>query len=346
MGRELKVNDLRNMKPRFIHLLLLIYLALFLVRHLEIFFGWAVLPHFEEIVSAFKKMDQGSLFFPGPDLWKTGLRAGGSIYYWLHYPARLIQNPVLAMHLYYAALELAGIALFLLLGPRAGLSRDNVLAGGLFLVSFFSSKQVICENVTVAGYLSVLLFVILLWAARSAALLPCLLTGALLSALIQIHMTALFIIPVLLLALFMIPERRPSRALAVLAGFALVVAMNLPGMEQPEQRDLTFTWQVLFQQFSLQNFAGRLQSVFESPLCLLGLILIAAAMIRPRRPAALPASAPLKLTLAWWLTIYLQLCLALSYMGGFYHLEHRLALLNPARAVLAGAALVALGESR
>jgi len=108
------------------------------------------------------------------------------------------------------------------------------------------------------------------------------------------------------------------------------------------QQDMASTGQVLLHHFSPMNFASRLQSALESPLCLLGLVLCAAALIRPPRINAFPGGPAVKFALAWWITVFLLLCYGLSFMGGYFKLEHRLLLLNPARALLAGVALVAL----
>lgn len=344
--------------------------ALLLARQVQTYYQGDFLGHLSELSGDLGDLARGRFFVPGPDLFDTGIRVGGPLYAWLHLPLRLVSDPILGLHVYYLLIEAAALWLWLFWGGRlmpSLLCRASAVLIALDPVPTLHR----CENLTLAMFLAMPLFLVLLaWlrreqaanspgieadsgkaepgagsgASRQGSLDPRsfgLLVGAgvLFGAALLVHASALFYLPGLVLFV-LVGARRPRRWLRVLglgAGVALIGTTALPSLSWPEAHTAS---EGLRLSFDLGCMLQRLVRSFPMPLPLLGLGLVAG--LRLRRQPVLPA-----LGLAWlWVAFaHVLLSLALCAAGAVPgHDGHRFGVLSPSSAVLGGAALVWLLE--
>ena len=327
-GRKM---DRRRVQQLVLFVLIVVLLAL---RHLAIFYSVAEFPHFPQLVNAFKHLDSLDPWVQGSAVWETRLQLGGPLFYWLNYPVRLFQDPVVGIHLYYFLLELSVICLWLVWGPRTGgLTSELSWAGGFFLAVAFNSKIIVCENMTMAVYLAVVLFLAFIWAMGKEGYKPMALVGLLLGMAVQVHISALVLAPPLLLVLWL--ERRlfARRVLALVVAWLVVVLICAKGISLDQQHG-SYALTQLLSRFSWGNLASRLFLSWGFPLTLLGLWLGIYTWYKDGT-----RTVGLRLTIFWLAIPYVLLSVALAYMGGYQAHESRYAMLNPARALLAGMGL-------
>jgi len=311
--------------------LLLLLLAL---QHLRLFFSRTEIAHFDHLVWSFIQLDRGNPWELSPELWQTSLRLGGPLYYWLNLPGRLFTHPVLGFHLYYFLLELGAITFWLFWGLRQKMDRGLVWAGALCLVLFTDSKLVVCENMTIAVYISIPLFITFLTALSRPRWTAMLLPGLLLGLIVQVHLTSLFFVPALLLMLLTQRNLFWKRLPALLVGWPVVLLLSLPGLPPLGEIPLGGVTSSLLQDFHVGAFFYRLRSSFGDPLCLLGIGLVVVARFKNK-----PVKVGERFSVLWLLTGYVLLSAALSYLM-VPQFESRYALLNPARALLGAVGLI------
>lgn len=321
--------------PRWIRAALLAACALLLgLTHLALFLGETEFPHFSDLTTNLAAIESGHWLRRAPELWETSLRLGGPLYYWTNLPALMLGQPVFAIHLWMALLELAGLGAWLWLGARHRLGPGFTWGGAILLAFYAGPKSVVCENMTVAVLLAIPLF-------ASAAAGLCrsgwwrwLLPGFLFGYMVQVHNATLMVGLALLLALLLEPRQFLGRAAGFLAGWAplILLALFKPGAGAAPE---------------LPRFAGELASGFDAaatlefaaralgdPLLLLGIALLFSRQVRDRLPAGLA-----RLALLWLLCTDLLLSGVLQTIGRDGGAVLQYALLNPARATLAGIAL-------
>ena len=323
--------------PRRELLLYFLLWPLLALRHLSLYYQGTEFAHFDHIVWNLERLLGGTMWVKGPNLWETPLQLGGPLYYWLHLPALLFEQPVMGLHIYYGLLEMAAITFFLVWALRrpALLPRELVWAAGLFLALFGDGKLVIAENMTIATYLAVALFMAALRGLHAPRARGMLLPGLLLGATTQVHLATLYLAPVLVAAVVLERRDRGLRLLWLLAGWLAVVAVLLPGVLNgvPGGGQMDHTLATLTSRFELSRVALRLAFALHDPLSLLGLGLALVAWIRGR------AGAVERLAVLWFVAGYVALGMALSYMSLNWN-ESRFATVNPARAILDGLALI------
>ena len=321
--------------------LYLLLWPLLALRHLSLYYRGTEFAHFDHIVWNLERLEAGKLWVSGPNLWETSLQPGGPLYYWLHLPTLLFEQPVVGLHVYYGLLEMAAITFFLLwaLRPPAALPRELAWAAALFLAVFGDGKLVIAENMTIATYLSLALFMATLRGLQAPRARAMILPGLLLGATTQVHLATLYLAPVILTAVLLEGQRRWTRLLWLLAGWAAVVAVLLPGMLSgiPDSVGSDAALASLTSRLEISRVAQRLAFALHDPLALLGLGLAVTAWIRGR------AGTAERLAVLWLVTGYLALGVALSYMSLNWN-ESRFATINGARAVLDGLALLWLAR--
>lgn len=320
------------------HLLFLLVVVMLAVRHLWSFTAGNDFAHFEHLTWAFEQMDRGNLWVSSPPLFETNLRLGGPLYWWFHLPVRLFDSPILGFHIYYFLLELAAISFWIFWGLRKGLHRPVVWVSALLLAFYWDSKHVICENMTIATYLAIPLFICLWSALRSRRLRALIIPGLLLGITVQIHLAALTLVPALVLAVALARRARARRMLVLLVAWAAVFLLLLAGIDMKYDADLSYAAALLMERFRPENFAYRLAFSIRDPLCVLGLALVLVRWIRRRE-----VWGGARFAVLWLGSGYVLLSLALSYMS-FTTDESRYALINPARAVLGGVGVVWLVE--
>ena len=317
------------------HVLFVLIVVLLALRHLAIFYSEAEFPHFPQLVDAFKQLDGQQLWVKGTAVWETRLQLGGPLFYWLNLPVQAFDNPVVGVHVYYFLLELVVICLWLLCGPRTQLTCELSWAAGFFMALYFNSKSIVCENMTMAVYLSALLFLALVWAMGKRSSKPMLLVGLLLGAAVQVHVTTLALAPPVLAVILLDRPDLRVRRLALLGGAWLaVLLLSLPGISAPDQQHTSYALGQLATRFSWGNLASRLLLSGLWPLALLGLGL---GIYTWRKDGV--RTAGLRLTMLWMVIPFVLLSVALAYMGPHVPNESRYAMLNPARALLAGMGL-------
>ncbi len=319
------------------HLLLLCLLFLLVGRHASLYYVEAQFAHFPDLVERLQQMDRGDLWVTGDGLLEIDLPLEGPLYYWLHAPLRLLPDPLLAVHLFTALLELSALVVWLWLGQRAGLERSLRWTSAFFLVAFKDPKYILCDNLDVVTSLLTALFVVFAAAQAARRSWPLILAGLLYGCAAQVHLAGLFVAPGLLGALLLQRQGRWRRTAAFLAGWAAVVLFSLQGMRLQGERALGDQVGAVEHSFGLQNVAIAMAQGLASPLALLGLALLVWAWRRQEPLAAGP-----RLALHWFVVPFLLLGVALSVV-----LDHtadpmdtRYALLNPARAVFSAVGLL------
>jgi len=323
--------DRRQVQQIVLFMLILVLLAL---RHLALYYSVTEFPHFPQLVDAFKHLDSVNPWVQGAPMWETRLHPGGPLFFWLSYPARVFDDPVIGIHLYYFLLELSVIGLWLLWGPRTGLTTELSWAGGFFLAVAFNSKFIVCENMTMAVYLAAVLFLALVWAMGKDSCKPMALVGLLLGVTVQVHVSTLVLALPLVLVVLLDKRLRASRLLVLGAAWLLVVLISFKGVYTLDEQHRSYAMTQLLTRFSWGNVPSRLFLSWQFPLSLLGLGL---GIYTWYKDGA--RSAGLRLTILWLAIPYVLLSVMLAYMGGYAPHEPRYAMLNPARALLAGMGL-------
>jgi len=328
--------------PRREIVLYLLLWPLLALRHLSLYYRGTEFAHFDHIVWNLERLEAGKLWVKSPNLWETSLQPGGPLYYWLHLPALLFEQPVVGLHVYYGLLEMAAITFFLLwaLRGKAALPRELAWAAAIFLAVFGDGKLVIAENMTIATYLSLALFMATLRGLQAPRARAMILPGLLLGATIQVHLATLYLAPVVFAAVLLERRDRVARLLWLMAGGAVVVAVMLPGMLRgiPDSLGSDPAVASLVTRFEISRVAQRLAFALHDPLSLLGLGLALTAWIRGR------AGTVERLAVLWLVAGYLTLGVALSYMSLNWN-ESRFATINGARAVLDALALFWLARA-
>lgn len=330
----------------------LLYLALVIVlagRHLAIFYNNADFAHFDLLVKGLKALADRFFWVPSPELWETRFSLGGPLYYFVHYPATLLPNPVIGLHLYYAALELIGITAYLVIALRRRLMPPAVAWTAAFLLALATdAKLVVCENMSIAVFFAAPLYAALLaglgqrrpWRA-TLALLP---AGLLLGLTLAAHSTAAFLLPGVGLALLHRRNLLLTRLAALAAGVALVFVPSLGAIPPGEQGQLSEELARLLALFDPGKFLYLL--VYHLPrqaLPLAAALWLLAGRLRGADPAPELSGAARRLSLGWLLGGYLLFSAALVYLG-INADESRYALLNPAGAHLGALLLVHLAH--
>ncbi len=175
-----------------------------------------VTPKLHPLACAFSQLEAGYPFPLGTMLSISGLMIGGPIYFWLHYPIALLGLPFYGLHVMYAGLDLAALLLWFWLGRRHFEER-HVLWTGVFMAFCSWTKVELGESSLFLIMLPWLLLLLLLRAAERerafAYVAPALVWGLCL----QLHLSALFIAPAVLLFVWR-AGGRPTARLLVLAG--------------------------------------------------------------------------------------------------------------------------------
>jgi hypothetical protein len=314
-------------------------LVLFLT-HCSFMVGEAEFPHLSDLTNNLAAIESGHWLRRGPELWETSMRLGGPLYYWANLPALAMGEPVNAIHLWMALLELAGLFAWLWLGTRARLGHGFTWGGALLLAAYAGPKTVVCENMTLAVILAIPLFVSAAAALARSGWWRWLLPGFLFGFMVQVHNATLIVGPALALAMLAQPRRFPPRILGFAAGWLplLIIALLKPGAGAAA--DLPGFAGNLLQSFDALATLKRAALALGDPLLLLGLLLLITRQLRHRMPASL-----VRLALLWLFITDLLLSGVLQIIGRDGGATLQYALLNPPRAALAGVALVWLFET-
>lgn len=322
----------------------MLVVALTCLRHLELFFSLPKqMSHFHNfLIPAFKKIDKGRWFIKGPEFGNTGFFFGGGLYYWLHLPARLLSNPVYALHGYYCLLECLALLLWLRLSRRGPLQREEVWIAAALVGLYPESKMMITENTSVAIYFSTVLFGVVLWAQGTRRARAMLLAGVCTGLTMHIHFMAVVLVGPI--ALWLIPDSERSlrwtRALWLLVGVLLTTVPFIGQYHVAEDGRVGELLGTFWRIFTFQTYFDYLRQVLEDPLPLLGVVLIAVSWVRRRE-----VNPGRKLAMFWFLGFDLALPFLLAIRNNpVIRFDFRFGLANPARGVLtAGVLLWLLG---
>lgn len=321
--------------PRKEALLFLLLGALLALRHLSLYYGRTELAHFDLLVANLARVIDGDVWVHGPALGLTGLFPGGPLYYWIHLPVLLFEHPIVGFHLYYGLLEMAAITLLLFWGRnnKLGLPRPLFWLMALFLASFSGAKLVICENMTIASILAIALMGAAVRGLGSPRARTMSLPGVLLGITVQVHLAALYLAPTLLVGALLTRSVRAARVCWLLAGWAVVLCLSLPGMERAGGASFGGMVTDMARSFDPAEVVQRFKGLEADLLPLVGLVLVIVGWFRGRNRVLGG------LAITWLVGGYLTLALALSY-AGLSDDGSRFATVNPARAFLMSAVLV------
>ena len=298
--------------------------------------------HFGDLVSAFTALNSGHPFVLGPELAETGITLGGPMFYWLSYPSWLFENPVVGIHVWYFALEWGSLAAWLCLGRWARLHRHVLWISAFLLVVYPENRQLFCENLTVAAYLGIPLFmsgVVGLRARHWAAMIA---PGVLLGLSFMVHHLAAVFIGAFLLVL-LLRRPLPLAKVAVLSGVMLLtyapVTLLVPTTTNVHDVE--------------RLFADDLYGLVPNPVdwlltivhygrySLFVPVLVVAAFAGGFKAGERHG---LQLAIPWFAGVFLVVT---AYLALISNLEgaYRMGIANPARALVASVALVWLLES-
>ena len=305
------------------------------LTHLALFFGETEFPHFSDLTTNLAAMEAGHWLRRAPELWETSLRLGGPLYYWTNLPALALGQPVPALHLWMALLELAGLSAWLWFGTRFRLGAGFTWGGAILLAFYAGPKTVVCENMTVSVLLAIPLFASAAAGLSRSGWWRWLLPGFLFGYMVQVHNAALIVGPALFLALLLEPRRFPGRGLGFMAGWLPLILLALLKPGAGAAPELPRFAMELAGGFDAAASLERAARALGDPLLLLGLALASSRQVRDRLPAGM-----LRLALLWLVCTDLLLSAVLQTIGRDGGAALQYALLNPARAALAGVALV------
>lgn len=203
-------------------LLILALAAIIASEHAQ-HFVFGVTPKLYPFAQAFEALERGQLWLDGTLLSISNIRIGGPLYYWLHYPLAWLRLPYWSLHLMYLALELGALLLWLALGRRH-FSQRTVRWGGLFLAVSPYCKQEIGESGLFLVVLPLLIYLALLRALDSGRLRAFVAPALLWGVALQLHISALFVAPAVILAVWAAGDRRWAR-LGLMGGLFLVAGV-------------------------------------------------------------------------------------------------------------------------
>jgi hypothetical protein len=219
---------------------------------------------------------------------------------------------------------------------KLGLPRVLFWLMALFLASFSGAKLVICENMTIASILAIALMGATVRGLGSPRARTMFIPGVLLGVTVQVHLAALYLAPTLLVGALLTRRARAARICWLLAGWAVVFCLSLPGMESAGDASLGGMVTDMAHRFDPDEIVQRFKGLEADPLPLVGLVLVFVGWIRGRNRVVGG------LAMAWLVGGYLTLAMAMSY-AGLSDDGSRFATVNPARAFLMSAVLVWLG---
>jgi len=187
-------------------------------------FIMGVSPKYWPFATVFENFQAGQYWVHGTSLSVTRLSVGGPLYFLMHYPLVYLRTPIYSLDILYLLLELASLALWLVYGRRFFEDRV-VLITAFFLAISEMAKTEIGESSLFLQVLPLLILLTFLSALRSrravAFFLPALLWGVAL----QFHITALFIAPALVLAIWHQGQRRSPRLFITLGTLLIFGAL-------------------------------------------------------------------------------------------------------------------------
>lgn len=324
-------------------LLPLSLLLLLVAGHLSAFWAGDVTGHFGYMTSRLIQMGRGHWWVePGP-MMDSGINLVSPLYSWFYAPVLLAENPIIGLWFFYLLLELLSLSAFLFFALRFRLMAPALAwTAALLLCLEPLTKMVKTENLTVAVHLTTPMFVLFLAGlspGRSVAMMG---AGLLLGMAAQIHISALFCAPVLLLAVVRWSPRSRASFLSLAAGFALVLPISL----------LSITWGGVSTEAALQGSGMELWPLLQrlgreapGPLTLAGavitaLVLVRNATARGGAPDVLTGhSRAGRLALGWSVSVFVLLTLALELAGSAGPAAPRYLALRPAGALLGAVAL-------
>lgn len=330
------------------HLLFGLTGLVLVLRHLHVYYTEATISHLGMLGRTLGQLRAGNPWVLGEELGNTGLFLGGPLYAWINAPALLWANPVTGVHVTYFALELACIAAWFYWPTGAGLPRGERWLGALALALFIEPKLELVQNDTIMGLLAIPLFIIFVRALRRGAWRGMFVAGAVAGMAVSVHQVAVLLLPALLVSLLVQRELMVRRALAGLAGMAVVLALlSLPSLwaaqEMPASHQEVVSWGI-----NLRHMLVRLVIIVGQPLATLGLLLAVAAWVAGKGLA--PGH---RVAVAWLLLGGVLLALAYAMraeMSGqdfvlWKWSDARYAALNPAKAALAAHAVFRVGRA-
>jgi len=313
----------------------LLALCVILVQSARVFaqyYSATEIAHLDGFVDRLRNIDEGRLWFLGPDLGNTGICLGGPLYYLLTYPASLLGPPVIGFVVYYYLLELAAIFGWIWLCRRAGLRAELVWAGALMLAWFPESKTTLAENMTMCSLLAIWLFGAVLAAGKARRWGWSALPGLLFGLICQVHGAAVILTPAAMVALLWQPGGRWRRLAIFWVGFVATLPLSINGYTKPIYGGTTSESADLWQSMDMDLLLlGTGYLGLNYAVALLGLVVLLARHLRRNGDMSWAWQ-----TLLWAALPYGALTLLIGLEKGLWSLETRYAMINPARAVLAG----------
>ena len=193
--------------------------------HVAAFLDQAQLLHGANLLKALERINRGQIWVESPMFGDSGLSIGGPLYYWLYTPGRLVDNPVLGVHLVYFGLEAAALLLWVLLARRAVVREEVAWIGALLLAGSWLPKITLAENSTMAGFLVTASFGVLSAALARPRVGWMAAAGLLLGAAVQVHPAAAMALPAAVVAVIAAGGPRLRRAVELALGLLLPMVL-------------------------------------------------------------------------------------------------------------------------
>ncbi len=213
-------------------------MAVLLVAMHALLLSTGVTPKLYPMAATFQAMEASGRVPLGTMLSVSGVELGGPLFYWLHYPLAWLSLPFHSIHFMYLGLELLALLLWLVLGRRHFPDRV-VLWAGLALTLCPYTKSELGESSLFFIVLPWLTLLTLLSALRRGRAVAYIIPGLLWGVALQFHLSALFIGPAILVAVWRASGAGArARNLGTLAGVftvAGVLPTFLPLLAQQEK---------------------------------------------------------------------------------------------------------------
>ncbi len=312
-------------------LLLLLVVVLVLLEHLRAWFAPASFEHLAQIVQQLAAVDGGR----GPQDEQALVTGGGGLVLWLHWIIRELGLPYDAMHGLYAMLDVIAVVAWVLVARR-WLDAPMLWCSALALALYETPKFYLVENSTLMAFSAPALLACLVTALRRDSMVWLAASAGLLALSTHLGLLALFALPVTLFAVWRggFSRWKAASALLVIAALLPVLPIWSAGDgNNPVFEELLFRFQPGRIVPTLLGITGYLGSFLIEAFLLLGLVALVVA------PRALRRSVPtLGLATAWLLATAVPAAI-LDPFEEPYHF----AMASPARALIAGFGLFALG---
>ncbi len=296
--------------------------------------------HITEQVDYFRSFDLGNYYGRRPGLAGVGIKLDSPLYFWMHLPIRLFENPFSGLRWLDLLLEAGGILFWVLWGLRRGLPPPLVWLSALFLVCMSNPSAELLENGQTANLMVVPLAMALIGGVSSTRGRSMLLPGLLWSMTLQVQLAYAVLGLPMVIAVLLYRGARVRRLLFLFLGAGLAYLWALPMVELPGQAQAGQA-SGLLDHLNADNLDYVASRHAPGVLALMGLVLVMAHWILRRRAGPGPGVAAIWLLLCWPVMVVAVATLLPRF--GTADSPVRFGVLLPAQALLSAATVLWLG---